>query len=92
LHIHLAGTSPLYAYQAVFSSSPDPSTVLAATSLFFWTLTLIVLLKYVGIVIRFDDNGEGEVRGYLCQQRGCTGVLGGKEQTERGRQEGLREV
>jgi hypothetical protein len=29
-------------------------------SLIFWTLTLIVLVKYVGIIIRFDDNGEGE--------------------------------
>jgi K+ transporter len=34
--------------------------VLSAASLFFWTLTLIVLFKYVGIVLRFDDNGEGE--------------------------------
>lgn len=54
-----AGTSPLYAYQAVFSAAPAQHDVLAAASLFFWTLTLIVLLKYVGIIIRFDDNGEG---------------------------------
>jgi KUP system potassium uptake protein len=44
----------------VFSEGvPDAAAVLAATSLIFWTLTLIVLVKYVGIIIRFDDNGEG---------------------------------
>lgn len=54
------GTSPLYAYQAVFTAAPGQQEVLNAASLFFWTLTLIVLVKYVGIVLRFDDNGEGE--------------------------------
>jgi KUP system potassium uptake protein len=53
------GTSPLYAYQSVFSAAPSSEEVLSAASLFFWTLTLIVLFKYVGIVLRFDDNGEG---------------------------------
>jgi KUP system potassium uptake protein len=43
----------------VFNAAPPQQEVLAAASLFFWTLTLIVLLKYVGIIIRFDDNGEG---------------------------------
>jgi KUP system potassium uptake protein len=56
------GTSPLYAYQSVFAGdkAPGREEVLAAASLFFWTLTLIVLVKYVGIILRFDDNGEGE--------------------------------
>lgn len=56
-----AGTSPLYALQSVFSTGiPSAAETLAAVSLIFWTLTLIVLVKYVGIIIRFDDNGEGE--------------------------------
>lgn len=55
-----AGTSPLYSYQAVFTAPPDEQRVLSAASLFFWTLTLIVLVKYVAIVLRFDDNGEGD--------------------------------
>jgi hypothetical protein len=54
------GTSPLYSFQAVLSGPPTREEVLAAGSLFVWTLTLIVLVKYVGIVLRFDDNGEGE--------------------------------
>ena len=54
------GTSPLYAYQAVFTAPPPRAEVLSAASLFFWTLTLVVLVKYVGVILRFDDNGEGE--------------------------------
>ncbi|KIZ05369.1 Potassium transporter 1 [Monoraphidium neglectum] len=53
------GTSPLYAYQSVFTAPPSREETLSAASLFFWTLTLIVLVKYVGIILRFDDNGEG---------------------------------
>eukprot|EP00775_Hariotina_reticulata_P000364 gene364-598_t len=45
--------------KAVFGTEPSSQEVLSAASLFFWTLTLIVLCKYVGIVLRFDDNGEG---------------------------------
>ena len=56
------GTSPLYAYQSVFTSMPSPADIVSAASLFFWTLTLIVLVKYVGIILRFDDNGEGARR------------------------------
>ena len=65
----LPGTSPLYAYQAVFTAPPTRAEVLAASSLFFWTLTLIVLVKYVGIIIRFDDNGEGK---HYQQRNWCT--------------------
>ena len=60
------GTSPLYAFQSSFSKQPDRGTVLSTASLFFWTLTLIVLVKYVGVVLRFDDNGEG------ARARACT--------------------
>jgi uncharacterized membrane protein (DUF485 family) len=44
----------------VLTAPPAREEVLAAASLFVWTLTLIVLVKYVGVVLRFDDNGEGE--------------------------------
>lgn len=40
-----AATSPLYSYQAVFSAAPGQQEVISAASLFFWTLTLIVLIK-----------------------------------------------
>jgi K+ transporter len=45
--------------QGVFSELPAPHVVLGAASMFFWVLTLEVLIKYVMIVLLADDNGEG---------------------------------
>lgn len=53
------GTSPLYVYPNVFSSTPSPDDVLGTMSLIFWTLTIIVVLKYVSLVLHANDNGEG---------------------------------
>ena len=56
------GTSVLYAVQTVFDVgqiSPTPANVYGILSLFFWTLTLIVSLKYVTLVLRADNHGEG---------------------------------
>ena len=56
------GTSVLYAVQTVFDVgqiSPTPANVYGILSLFFWTLTIIVSLKYVTLVLRADNHGEG---------------------------------
>ena len=53
------GTSPLYVYSSTFSSEPSRQDLLGAVSLIIWTLTLIVTVKYVLIVLRADDEGEG---------------------------------
>jgi KUP system potassium uptake protein len=56
------GTSPLYALKEIFNSAhltPTPEHVLGVLSLVFWTLTVIVSLKYVLLVLRADNNGEG---------------------------------
>jgi len=56
------GTSVLYAIKEVFGSGHVPFThdnVYGVLSLFFWTLTVIVSLKYVVLVLRADNNGEG---------------------------------
>ena len=56
------GTSVLYAIKEVFGSGHVPFTqdnVFGVLSLFFWTLTLIVSVKYVVLVLRADNNGEG---------------------------------
>ena len=53
------GTSPLYVYSSTFSSEPSRQDLLGAVSLIIWTLTLIVTIKYVLIVLRADDEGEG---------------------------------
>lgn len=53
------GTSPLYVYSSTFTSPPNYEDLLGALSLIIWTLTLIVSIKYVLIVLRADDEGEG---------------------------------
>lgn len=53
------GTSPLYVYSSTFSSEPSRDDLLGALSLIIWTLTLMVSVKYVTIVLRADDEGEG---------------------------------
>jgi KUP system potassium uptake protein len=57
------GTSPLYALQTTFSGShPLPvvaANVLGVLSVMFWTIMLLVSLKYVVIIMRADNHGEG---------------------------------
>ena len=56
------GTSVLYAMKEVFGSGHVPFTpenVYGILSIFFWTLTTIVSLKYVTLVLRADNHGEG---------------------------------
>jgi len=56
------GTSVLYAVKEVFGAGHVPFTpdnVYGVLSIFFWTLTVIVSIKYVVLVLRADNNGEG---------------------------------
>ena len=56
------GTSVLYAMKEVFGSGHVPFTpdnVYGILSIFFWTLTIIISLKYVSLILRADNNGEG---------------------------------
>jgi len=56
------GTSPLYALKEVFAHGRVPLTpenILGILSLVFWTITVIVTLKYVTLILRADNNGEG---------------------------------
>ncbi|WP_291217343.1 potassium transporter Kup [Hydrogenophaga sp.] len=56
------GTSVLYAVKEVFGSGHVPFThanVYGVLSILFWTLTVIVSLKYVVLVLRADNGGEG---------------------------------
>jgi KUP system potassium uptake protein len=60
------GTSPLYAVQTVFSIDngavrPTAADVYGVISLIFWSVTLIVSVKYVVFVLRADNDGEGGV-------------------------------
>lgn len=55
------GTSPLYVFSGVFSKVPITSEVdiLGALSIVLYTIALIPLMKYVFIVLKANDNGEG---------------------------------
>ena len=64
------GTSPLYAFKEAFSGRHglplDQAGVLAVLSLMFWSLMLIVSLKYVTMMLRFDNRGEGGILALLA--------------------------
>ncbi|WP_298009830.1 potassium transporter Kup [uncultured Aquabacterium sp.] len=56
------GTSPLYALKEVFAHGHVPLTpenIYGILSMIFWTLMVIVSLKYVTLILRADNNGEG---------------------------------
>jgi len=59
------GTSPLYALRECFNATHglqrDPETVIGVVSLMFWVLTLVVCVKYLAIVVRADNRGEGGI-------------------------------
>jgi len=56
------GTSPLYALKEVFHGGHvalTPDNILGVLSLLFWTMTIVVSVKYVLLILRADNNGEG---------------------------------
>jgi KUP system potassium uptake protein len=59
------GTSPLYTMQLIFRGDhpmgPSPLRVYGALSLIFWALALVVTLKYVLLILRVDNGGEGGI-------------------------------
>jgi KUP system potassium uptake protein len=60
------GTSPLYTIKEAFIphyglDATDPAEVLGLLSLIFWALMVMVTLKYVAIIMRADNEGEGGI-------------------------------
>ncbi len=59
------GTSPLYAFReaihATGGRAADTAGVLGILSMVFWTLLLVVTLKYLAVVLRADNHGEGGI-------------------------------
>ncbi len=60
------GTSPLYSLQTVFSAehnavAPTPEDVYGVISMVLWAITLVVSFKYVFLVMRADNDGEGGI-------------------------------
>lgn len=63
------GTSPLYTLKECVTESHFPineATVLGILSLIFWAITLVVALKYVLLILRADNNGEGGILALLA--------------------------
>jgi KUP system potassium uptake protein len=64
------GTSPLYAFRECFKPeyglSPDPATVHGVLSLILWSLGLVVTVKYIGFIMRADNQGEGGILALLA--------------------------
>ena len=57
------GTSPIYAFRETFSGHHDlangPIEILGVLSLIFWSMMIVVTLKYVAVIMRADNKGEG---------------------------------
>ena len=72
------GTSPLYAVkQSVIAAGgnlPAPPAVLGALSLIFWSLIIVVTVKYVFFIMRADNNGEGGVMALAALAHRSTGL------------------
>jgi len=65
------GTSPLYAIKECFSPenphhiAASPANVLGVLSLVFWSLTMVIVVKYLTFIMRADNNGAGGILALL---------------------------
>ena len=59
------GTSPLYALRECFHGphaiTPSPANILGVLSLIFWSLVVVISIKYLVFVLRADNHGEGGI-------------------------------
>jgi KUP system potassium uptake protein len=64
------GTSPLYTLKTVFSAEGglplNPANLLGIISLILWGLTIVVSLKYVTLILRADNRGEGGIMALMA--------------------------
>ena len=80
------GTSPLYAFRETFAGhhklALDPAHIMGVLSLMFWSMMIVVTIKYVTIIMRADNKGEGGslallalVSGRTKTRRWSTGII-----------------
>lgn len=63
------GTSPLYALPAIFGASKftlDAADVIGIISLIIWSVIIVVTIKYVGLMMRANNNGEGGITALIA--------------------------
>ncbi len=74
------GTSPLYAFSIALNATghtpPTPADVKGIISLIFWALMLMVSVKYVELVLRADNDGEGGILALLSLVEGSRRMAG----------------
>ena len=72
------GTSPLYAFRECFADHVDSvsQNLCGAASLIIWSMILIVSLKYVTLILRLDNKGEGGILSLSALVRGKRAMLG----------------
>ena len=83
------GTSPLYALKAtmaiISTQAPTPWEIVGIESLIFWSLILVVTIKYVTLIMRADNDGEGGILALMAlaqrvavsnRMRGLLGLVG----------------
>jgi KUP system potassium uptake protein len=82
------GTSPLYALQAAFHGergvAPSPENIIGLLSLFLWSLIIMVSLKYVWVLMRADNQGEGGILALLALLVGDVSRDAGRTQSATG--------
>lgn len=71
------GTSPLYAFSVIFGTNGyhlaiTGANILGVVSLILWAITLIVSIKYIGFIMRADNEGEGGVMALIARIKGST--------------------
>ncbi len=70
------GTSPLYAFRETFAGhhklALDPAHIMGVISLMFWSMMIVVTVKYVIIIMRADNKGEGGSLALLALVSGKT--------------------
>ena len=80
------GTSPLYAFRETFAGhhvlALDPAHIMGVVSLIFWSMMVVVTIKYVLIIMQADNKGEGGslallalVSGRTTNQRWTQGII-----------------
>ncbi len=71
------GTSPLYAlrecFHGAYGIAPSEDNILGVLSLMFWALTIIVSVKYLSLIFRADNKGEGGVLALTALIHGISG-------------------
>jgi KUP system potassium uptake protein len=76
------GTSPLYTIKETFGAqgvTPTTENVLGILSLVFWSLILVVSVKYAGFIMRADNKGEGGIMALTAlAQRSVRGGMRGR--------------